>query len=81
MRDFKPSLAEELAVTAHRHIRGAAVRIQALEEALRKYGSHSNGCASMDGWKPDDWPSGPPCTCGLAGALASEGTPEEASDV
>ncbi len=36
---------------------------------LQKYGRHLNGCASGEGWKAEDWPDGPPCTCGFDNAL------------
>jgi len=40
--------------------------------ALAKYGSHLGDCPAMEGWKDEDWPDGPECTCGFNAAVGRD---------
>lgn len=66
-RIYPPMHIEQLLAHA-----AALERVKVLEEALRKYGAHSDSCGDMDAYNGAEQRS---CNCGLDAALAQKEEP------
>jgi hypothetical protein len=64
-------LARQLVGSLDRVLGGRDHEAERMTAALEKYGSHLGTCPALEGWKAEDWPDGPECTCGFSAAKRS----------